>query len=201
MMIGKLEFSGSFFLIWAWLNYMDRQGIVPLAMVACIIHELGHYLAVKWLGGEVRYIRLTGIGAEMALAHPMSYWREGVSALSGPGVNLLLAAFCCQMGWGIEFSGINLVLGCFNLLPAGRLDGGRALYCTLALLLNPDCAERVLVVMSALVTTIILMAGLLIFGFGGNLTLLIVALWMVAVFFSGKKKGIRACHMRRKRVK
>ena len=50
--------------------------------------------------------------------------------------------FC---GWsrGQTFAGLNLTLALFNLLPVGRLDGGRALGCALALLAGPDRAERI----------------------------------------------------------
>ena len=201
MRLGILEGSSGFFLIWAWLNYMDGQGVVPLAMAACALHELGHYGAIRRLGGDVQTVRLTAVGAEMVLARPLGYWQEGVAALAGPGVNFLLAVIFCSFSWGVTFAGLNLALGCFNMLPVGRLDGGRALRCTLALLLAPEWADRILAWTTAAVTFLTLAAGLMIVGLGGNLTLLVVALWLLAVFFNGKKKGNRACHMGRKRVK
>ena len=201
MKVGKLEATGSFFLVWAWLNYVDGQGIVPWAMLACVLHEVGHYSAIRFLGGDIRLIRLTAVGGEMGLARPLGYCQEGIAALAGPGVNLLLAAFLSQLGWGYTFAGINLMLGCFNLMPISRLDGGRALFCTLALLLGPSWAELILKWLSAAATALILVLGMLVIGLGGNLTLLLVAVWLVAVFFSGKKKGNRACHMSWKRLK
>ena len=197
----RVEATSGFFLLLAWLNYMDQQGIVPLAMTACLLHELGHYFAILALGFHIKSIRLTAIGAEMELESGMGYWQEGVAALAGPGVNLLLAAVLCQWGHGILFAGLNLVLGCFNLLPVGRLDGGRALYCTLALLLGPSWAERIIGVMDFTFTVVVLTLGVLLTGLGGNLTLLLVALWLIAVWFSGKKRRIRACQMGRKQVK
>ena len=35
MRIGKLEVTAPFFLMLAWLNYLDRQGLVPLCVLAC----------------------------------------------------------------------------------------------------------------------------------------------------------------------
>ena len=200
MRIGRVEATSGFFFVWALLNYLDRQGIVPLVMAACALHEVGHYGAIRCLGGDIRSVRLTAIGAEMVLARPLGYWQEGIAALAGPGINLLLAALCGQMGW-LTLAGIHLMLGCFNLMPVSRLDGGRALYCTLSLLLGPEWARLILAGMTMVATALLLVLGLLIMGVGGNWTLLFVALWLVAVFFSGKKKGNRACHMGRKRVK
>lgn len=198
---GRVEATSGFFLLLAWLNYVDRQGIVPLAMAACLLHELGHYLAIRWLGFRIKSIRFTAIGAEMELPKGLGYWREGLAALAGPGVNLLLAAFLCQWGHGTLFAGINLVLGCFNLLPIGRLDGGRALYCTLALLLGADWAERLCKGLDITFTGAVLATGVLFTGLGGNLTLLLVALWLAAAWLSGKKRGNSTCQMGGKRVK
>lgn len=126
MRLGRIEATGGFFLLAAWLNYLDRQHLVPLAAAACLLHELGHYAAIRLLGGDIKLIRLTAVGAEMVLSGPLDYWREGAAALSGPLVNLLLASFFCRVEGGALFAGLNLALGCFNLLPVGRLDGGRA---------------------------------------------------------------------------
>lgn len=201
MRFGKIEATGSFFLIFAWLNYLDRQSIVPLAMAACALHELGHYLMIRALGGDVRLIRLTAVGAEMVLLRPLNYWQEGLAALAGPGVNLLLALIFQHWTWGSLFAGLNLVLGCFNLMPVGRLDGGRAMYCTLSLLVGPDLAQRTGERIDLIFTTFFLAAGIFLAGYSRNITLLLIAVWMLAILIQGKKSGNRACHTGRKRVK
>ena len=96
MRIGKLEVTAPFFLMLAWLNYLDRQGLVPLCVLACCFHELGHLLSIRLLSGDIKLIRLTAVGAEMVLCRPMGYGQEMVAALAGPGVNLLLAVLCCR---------------------------------------------------------------------------------------------------------
>ena len=45
MRLGRVEVTGGFLLLTAWLNYLDRQGVVPLALLACALHELGHWAA------------------------------------------------------------------------------------------------------------------------------------------------------------
>ena len=87
MRLGRVEATGGFFLLLAWLNYLDTQGLVPMAMAACALHELGHFLTLRRLGGRVRLIRLTAAGAEMVLSRPLGYWQEGLTALAGPGVD------------------------------------------------------------------------------------------------------------------
>lgn len=177
---GRVEITGGCLLLLAWLNYLDRDFLLPMALAACGAHELGHLAAVRLLGGDVKQINLTVVGAELVLDRALGYWQEGASALAGPGANLLLALTCCNLeGWR-AFAGLNLALALFNLLPAGRLDGGRALYCTLALLAGQDWSARICGWLDCACTAAILGLGLLAAGCCGNITLLLVALWLAA---------------------
>lgn len=184
MGLGKVEVTAGFLLLLAWLNYLDNSLIVPMAAAACLAHELGHLAVIRLIGGTVRRIRLTAIGAEIVLARGLSYWQEGLSALAGPGINLVLALVCCGLERGVTFAGLNLALALFNLLPVGRLDGGRALYCTLALLAGPELASRIGNWLDVLSTGAVLAAGLALAG--RNLTLLLVGFWLLAAFLKQK---------------
>ena len=183
MRLGRVEATVGFFLLAAWLNYLDRSCFVPMVMLACAAHELGHYGAIRMLGGDVKRIHLTAIGAEMVLDRPLGYWQEGLSALAGPGTNLLLALACCHWRDGVTFAGLNLALALFNMLPVGRLDGGRALYCVLALLGGPKLAGGVGGWLDVLCTAAAGAAGLMLAGTRGNFTLLLVALWLLGGLF------------------
>lgn len=180
--IDRIEVTGGFLLLLAWLNYLDQDFLLPMALAACGAHELGHLAAIRLLGGTVRQIRLTAVGAELVLDHPLGYWQEGTAALAGPGVNLLLALISCDSCRWVTFAGLNLTLALFNLLPVGRLDGGRALYCTLALLTGQDGALLVCGWLDCGCTAVLLGLGVLAAGFGGNITLLLTAFWLAAGF-------------------
>ena len=201
MRLGRVEATGGFFLLAAWLNYLDRDRIVPLVMAACLLHELGHYLAIRLLGGDVKLIRLTAVGAEMVLSRPLSYGREGAAALAGPLVNLMLAALFCRWSWGQLFAGLSLVLGCFNLLPVGRLDGGRLVFCVLSVLAGPEAARRDQGRLDGICTGALLAGGLWLAGAGRNITLLLVSLWLLVNFLSEQDLQFGSCHRGRKRVK
>ena len=188
------------FLLLAWLNYLDRQGIVPLAILCCALHELGHWIVILLCGGNVKQIRLTAIGAEMILDRQLNYWQEGLAALAGPAVNLLLALVFSGWKFGLLFAGLNLMLGCFNLLPVGRLDGGRVLCCAMALLFGPNLAHEIARLSDVVFVTVLTAMGILFLLAGGNVTLLLVALWL-AVRLSPFDSGNSACHMGRNRVK
>ena len=88
-----LEISGGFLLLTAALYYLDSSGVVPWALAACTLHELGHVTAIRLLGGRVSMLRLTCVGAELRLSarYPLGAGRQLLAALAGPAVNLLLA--------------------------------------------------------------------------------------------------------------
>ena len=62
MRLGRVEVSAGCLLLLAWLNYWDTQGVVPLALAACLLHELAHYGALRRAGAGVRRVRLTAVG-------------------------------------------------------------------------------------------------------------------------------------------
>ena len=139
-----LRFGFSFFLLMAVLLVWDRDRLVLPVLLAVILHELGHLTAMLLCGVGVRGVCCTGSGV-----HILPGWhkkggriRELTVHLAGVAVNFLMAGlfFLFPMGfYGAYFSLINLLLGCFHLIPAGNLDGANALRC----LLSRYCSEAV----------------------------------------------------------
>ena len=184
---GRLEVTGGFCLAAAALFYLDTENILPWALLACALHESGHYAVTRLAGGGVAYFRLTAVGGDLGLdpARPLGYAGEMAAILAGPTVNLLCASLCARLGGGGEtgllFAGLNLALGCFNLLPIWPLDGGRLLLLILPGLIPLHWAERTVRGCSALAAGLLLTGGLRLLGDGGgNFTLLPAALWLLA---------------------
>ena len=105
----------------------------------------------------------------MQIAGRLSYGGEILAAAAGPAVNLALALLLGLGGRVWEglylFSGAQLALGLFNLLPVQPLDGGRILWHLTAWITEPYTADRV--------------SGVAGFGMAALLTLLAAAaLWM-----------------------
>lgn len=189
MRLGRLEISGGALAALALLYYLDTDGITLWVLLACLLHEGGHWWAIRALGGKVVRMRLSCAGAEMWLssAHPLSSRRMVGAALAGPAVNLTAALFSIRLARRVAglylFAGINLGLALFNLLPAAPLDGGRALNALLAQWGGEELGRRAEMLCSYAVAGLLLAVGaLLLWQSGGrNFTLLIAGLWMAAV--------------------
>lgn len=205
MKIGKIEISSGYLFLLAWFNYMDQGGVIFCAMLSCLAHELGHILVLRLLGNGVKYIRITIVGAEMRVSQDMSYQGELTAVLAGPMVNLILAFVLCQFQWGRMAAGLNLALALFNLLPIGRLDGGRALRCILAMLFGLETAETFCQLCSHTLIFLGSICGIVVAAICKNITLALVSAWLLAAAGGesekrrGKKQN-RGCQYRRKKV-
>ena len=188
MKIGKIRFGSLFLLLICWLFYRDDSGVIWQGFLACVLHECGHCLALRWFGIEVREIRLTLFGAQIKFESHMSYWKECIAAAAGPAVNLLLAGLFWRLSAYRVFTGVNLSLGIFNLLPVGTLDGARILRCIAAIMASESFAARISQHISALVTLLFTVIGLAIAVFGKNVTLLLMCLWLL---WSGNDKFLQ----------
>lgn len=107
------------------------------AMIAALIHELCHYLAILACSGKTAGVGLYSFSARIALPE-MSRGKELLCALAGPfgGMMLWLLA-----PWFPRLAMCAAVQSLYNLLPVYPLDGGRALRCALHLFLPPSAAD------------------------------------------------------------
>lgn len=175
----EITVSVGFLLIAAALIYLDGQGLVFWCILACLLHEAGHWWMIRLLGGRVQAVRLTAVGAEMKLDmhRPLSYGREVAAALAGPMVSLAAAWIAARLKCFL-FAGMNLSLGALNLIPAVPLDGGRAVYHALGAF-YPGGAERISRWISVVCAGLAFGLGLAAWRRWGNVTLLVAALWLL----------------------
>ena len=189
----RVEISGGALLMLAALYYLDGQGVLPLALLAGALHAAGHWLAIRALGGRITALRLTCVGAEMRLSarYPLGYAGQCIAALAGPCANLAAAWAAARPGteWGYCFAGRHLALGAVHRLPAAQLDGGRVLWCALALLAGRARADRFVPALSAALAAGLVCGALALVWQGrGNLSLLLTALWLLAAPAAGNMR-------------
>jgi Zn-dependent protease/predicted RNA-binding Zn-ribbon protein involved in translation (DUF1610 family) len=162
---------------WPILEYMALFLIV-------LVHEFGHALACRQVGGQANQIVLWPLGGVAYVSPPPRPGATLWSIVAGPLVNVVLAPvfiiawwLAYSLGWEQTMRNayafvealcvINLALLFFNLLPIYPLDGGQILQSLLWFVLGRA--------RSLMVTTVI--------GFVGVGALILVAIWAHAVWF------------------
>jgi len=189
---GKREcrVSAGFCLLLTLLLFLDDENIVPWALLACLIHEMGHLCAIHLLGGQIAALRLSVVGAEMipTRARLFSYREELVIAAAGPMTSLFAALLAASLAGGSSqfeegaylFVGLNLAAGVFNLLPVGPLDGGRILRILLLHGKRPWEGEQRYERITRLLSLLLVSLGAIhMVRLGGNPTLLLTGLWLL----------------------
>ena len=123
--------------VWNILEYLALFGIV-------LMHEFGHALACRQVGGQAEQIILWPLGGVAFVAPPQRAGAMLWSIAAGPLVNVVLAPIFTlavlvgpALGWNTSFPdsykclsticSINWGLLIFNLLPIFPLDGGQIL--------------------------------------------------------------------------
>lgn len=199
--MGRIRIKTGFLLLLGVLFYLDEGiGLLPWGLLACALHECGHLAMGRLLGGRLRWLELSAVGAQMDLFYPvpLSYGREILVALAGPGTNLCLGWAAAQLGWVIP-AGVNLGLAVFNLLPVLPLDGGRVVWNGTSWFADEVWAERILTVVSAVFTGLVAGVGAVVAVRFANVSLFVTAAWLlwVALRRNLKKCAKKCLHFHR----
>lgn len=91
-------------------------------LLAALLHEAGHILALRLTGGRVLSVQLHAFGARIE-AVPMEPCRAAICALAGPAAGALAML---AWRWFPELALAGLLQTAFNLLPINPLDGWQA---------------------------------------------------------------------------
>ena len=160
-------------------SYGIMQALVlGLSIVA---HEYGHALTGRAFGCETSHITLSMIGGCASMVSmPRRGWQEFLVALAGPLVSFAL----CGVGFFsllllpvenhflaytlVYLYYLNLVLGCFNLLPGFPMDGGRIFRSAMMLFLSRPQATLVAMWVGRVVAVLLGLSGLYAMFNGGS---------------------------------
>lgn len=133
----------------ALLLTVRLEGLLPavLLFTAALLHEAGHFAAMRAFGVPVMRMDIEPMGA--LIAYDDSFCPLSASAwiaFSGAGANLLTMLLCLPFASSVYvlfFALANGFLALLNLLPWEKLDGGKLLLCILLSRFSPDRSERI----------------------------------------------------------
>ncbi len=184
----RITVAPGFFLLLTILFYLDDgAGIFLWALLAALLHEMGHICASLCLGGRWESLSLSMLGAELRFQYSelQPYWKENIVALAGPVMNLLAGVilwYCdCLLAGMISFA-----LGVFNLLPVQPLDGGKMAFNLAAEFFGLDTAEWISAVLTGVCVGGVAGIGVVAATQFANFTIVSVSVWLL---FNAMKSG------------
>ncbi len=121
----KIGFS---FLLFNALIFIFRDSQLIMGFYgACIVHELGHILAIYFTKGELLSVEFSWTGIKIVATAPKCLKSGIFVQISGPIMNLIVFLMLISGGKTGYFAVFCLAEGVLNLLPYKCLDGGSVL--------------------------------------------------------------------------
>lgn len=157
------------------------------SILAVFIHEIGHIIYMCMLHTPPNHITLTAFSIDISDRY--SYTRANIKniflSLAGPLANFLatIIFYILSIIFHNTFyipAVINLLIGCFNLLPIISLDGYQIIYTILSTKFSPKITCYIANCLSVIVLLPLLIFGfILVFRAKYNFSLLIVSLYLI----------------------
>ena len=152
----KVTVSPAFVLLLCLLVWLEDGGFALPFLLACMLHEAGHLLAMRLCSVQLLHCRIGLTGAVLRAVFPTPAI-ELLCTAAGPLVNL----FLLLLGrlW-LPFFLANTVLLLYNLLPIYPLDGGRMLRIGLTHWFSIEAAFRIERILSITTISALVAAGI-----------------------------------------
>lgn len=129
----KISVSFLFVLMLTFLLIIDTTGYMTLSLLAVVLHEAGHLVAMHFAKCKPKEIQFQFLGILIVSAKDQSRKQNFWVSLFGPLINIVAFAvfgavyLLSQYDLFLVFGGINLILALINLAPIRGLDGGSIL--------------------------------------------------------------------------
>ncbi|MBR2151904.1 MAG: hypothetical protein IJ944_01290 [Clostridia bacterium] len=122
--------SPLFLIIVTALLLLDKTGAVPFCMLCAIIHETGHIIVMKFVGADIKEIKLSPFAVDINRTNASLPTHKNIFILSAGFVfNFIFALvlyfvfrFYPEKWVGYILAG-NVFVGVFNFLPLPNTDG------------------------------------------------------------------------------
>ena len=161
---------------------------------AAAVHELGHLVVLRSLGGRVTKISFQAMGLKIDYrGNGMSYGAEAAAAAGGLIAGAALTGIACLLGRAFRWEGwymlggASAVLTVFNMLPSSAMDGGRIISMLMRRTAELEKAELICTFLDGITSLTVMALGLAIWMYTGtNPTLFAAGVWLFANFVLSK---------------
>jgi len=152
----------TFFAAIALFFYLDKSGYGLMSIVACILHETGHLLAIIAEKKKVESITFYGGGIKIKCNENVDVSFLIITAGSLMNIAIFTVLyFVFPTNYKLQiFAIMNLIIGVFNFLPLKYFDGGKLVE---KILIKIFSAEKALNILrkTERVTVVFALAGLI----------------------------------------
>ncbi len=178
----SVKISFSFFALILFFLITDKITFYLITLASAFFHEIIHIVFICLFGGSISEISVTLLGGNIKRNnYQCNYLQEAIINISAPVGNLILALFFSKY---IHVFHINLVLGIFNILPFYTFDGGHFIKNILCLFIREKAADRILTVVSVVITVCFAFLGIYIYLYSNNISLVVFSVYcFVSILF------------------
>ncbi len=182
---------------------MAHWPILLIVLGSVLLHEVGHALAAHFQGLKVGGIYLHIV--------PFAYVERGkphqelIVALAGPATNLLLGVALLAASDGFPWldleawlrephwtaTGVNLLMGVVNLMPAVPADGGRALRAFLMMKMAPATAYAYTARVGTFTGVLVLLFALVLWRWPDSAAIAVLGVFLIIVAWREAVQGQR----------
>ena len=176
---------------------LDRTGFGCCGLFAAVTHELGHIAAYCLVGSKPSSVALTFEGMRLVTSNQyLTVGKELFTLLAGCGVNFVLCILFLLSDGNIffRFALSQFVIGGFNLIPIGGLDGALTLKRVLSLFFSFRMVHLISLLLSWGVVIPLLFCGIFLFLTERNITLLITGGFLIISLLKSKKSARLICN-------
>ena len=193
----NFSISVGFFGILTLMLYIDKTGLMLPTMLAIVLHEAGHIIALSLFKSKPERIILRVGTLRISGRFLLTKKKEIVMLLAGPLLNLFLfsALLCLYFILGnfyvLNFALVMLVVGGFNLLPIIGLDGGGIIEIIFNSFLKQKAVKLLSIFISFITIFSILVLGLFVFlDTKSNISLILMGIYLfLGILLSKKQKN------------
>lgn len=182
----------SFFATLSLLTLYNTSSSICMSLIASLLHETGHLIAMVLFGVDVKKIIFYGAGIKIVRGYSVSDKNnEKIILISGCLMNFIVFFLFVFLGEDkfTAFAFMNLATALFNLLPVKTLDGGAILL--LIFEKNPRFLSFLDVVTTFIMPTFVLLAVGIITRFKINPSLVISGAYFFILSLSDGFGAIR----------